>query len=261
MRNLSFVAVAVTGMVLLAGSAQALSPPPSGVAVVRGNEWFLRKLPSTGQADVTFRYGRVGDAVLLGDWDGDGTKTPAVVRGNIWYLRNSNSAGTADLVFSYGSAGDQPVAGDWDGDRTDTPGMVQHISRCVVDGGAPSCQPAATRWWLRNSNSAGNADQVVTFCCPGSPVVGDWGGGRHDRPGVVNGNRWLLDKNLDSAAETAFHYGSRGDIPVVGDWNGDGLEDPGVVRGNQWLVRYFTTTGTANTSFSYGRVGDTFLTW
>ncbi|MDY5132118.1 hypothetical protein R6G99_11670, partial [Actinotignum timonense] len=65
-------------------------------------------------------YGRAGDEVLVGDFDGDGKDTFAVRRGNTFYVQNSLVGGNAEQVFSYGRAGDEVLVGDFDGDGKDT---------------------------------------------------------------------------------------------------------------------------------------------
>ncbi|MCW1069439.1 hypothetical protein OJ604_11590, partial [Streptococcus anginosus] len=75
---------------------------------------------ASGEADSVFSYGRAGDEVLVGDWDGDGVDTFAVRRGNVFYVKNSLASGAADTSFSYGRAGDATLAGDFDGDGRDT---------------------------------------------------------------------------------------------------------------------------------------------
>jgi SpoIID/LytB domain protein len=115
-------------------------------AVVRGNAWFLRSTLDTGTSDMSFHYGNTGDAHLLCDWDGDGSRSPGVVRGGWFYLRNSNSTGDADIVFQYGNAGDTPVCGDWNGDGIDTVGVVR-----------------AGTWYLRDVHGGGPPDLVLGY--------------------------------------------------------------------------------------------------
>ena len=163
---------------------------PALPAVVRDNVWHLRNSLSSGFADSSFAYGRADDFPLMGDWDGDGTKTPGVVRGNLWYLRNSNSAGVGEIVFSFGKATDIPVVGDWDGDGTDTPGVFRpDPGPC---GNIDGC--SRSTWHMRNANTQGPADLSFDFSFPGIPVTGDWDGDRDDTPGVrlAGLNRWHL---------------------------------------------------------------------
>ena len=187
----------------------------------------------------------------MGDWDGDGLKTPGVLYDNKWFLRNSNTSGFADIAFTYGVKGDFPIVGDWNGDGIDTPGVVREdITFLPPDG--EIIHP--NTWHLRNSNSTGVADNDVTFAFPGFPVVGDWDGDGSDGIGMVskNTNRWELDDNLDGVEDVEFFYGSAGDTPVAGDWDGDGDDTPGVRQWNVWALRNSNTSGVADFSFAYG---------
>ncbi|WP_176554756.1 hypothetical protein, partial [Georgenia sp. 311] len=76
-----------------------------------------------GPAHTLVPYGRATDAVLAGDWDGNGTDTLAVRRGSEYHIKNSMTAGVADRVVVYGRAGDSVTVGDWDGNGTDTLGV------------------------------------------------------------------------------------------------------------------------------------------
>lgn len=89
-------------------------------AVRRGNIFCLNDSMRGGIADRSISYGRIGDEVLIGDWDGDGIDTPAVRRGNTIYIKNDWTGGVADQVFSYGRATDELIAGDFDGDGADS---------------------------------------------------------------------------------------------------------------------------------------------
>ena len=46
----------------------------------RGNQVFVANSLKSGNADITLHYGRAGDQMLVGDWDGDGVDTPIVRR-------------------------------------------------------------------------------------------------------------------------------------------------------------------------------------
>jgi hypothetical protein len=50
----------------------------------------------------------------------------------------------ANSTFLFGDPGDTAVTGDWDGTGTDTPGIVR-----------------SRRFYLRNSNSSGPADELM----------------------------------------------------------------------------------------------------
>lgn len=110
----------------------------------------------------------------MGDWDGDGIKTPGIYLNNVWNLRNSNTAGAADLTFNFGGGGNQAVVGDWNGDGIDTPGIYHNGV-----------------WYLRNSNSTGSFDISFAFGSPAPVgVVGDWNGDGTDTVGTFHNGVW-----------------------------------------------------------------------
>ena len=283
--------VATTATVLIApgiaygqGSGSALRTAtasaqlPSKPAIFNNATWYLRSSLTTGGATSTFRYGVNGDLPVMGDWNGDGHDTVGVVRTTAgpggtmtykWYLRNSNSSGPASITpFVFGTkrfvSGDQlgsiPVVGDWNGDGVDTVGVVQYDP----DPNAPLTGPI--RWLLRNSNTAGPPNIVITYSRGRDrPVVGDWNGDGIDSVGVVRGQTWLLrNSNTSGNAQITFTYGSARyfELPVVGDWDGNGTTTPAVLRNRpptdsqggfeDWLFRNSNTSGNANGEIIYG---------
>jgi hypothetical protein len=245
-------------------NAACLTPRSVSVpAILRSDQWHLRNTTAGGAADNSFQYGDPGDIRVMGDWNGNGTRTPGVFRNGRWFLRNSNSPGHADITLDYGDPGDFPVVGDWNGNGVDTVGVVR-----------------GSTWYLRNSNTTGTADIVFDYGngVPRTgaellavlrspqgrdlPVVGDWNGNGIDTPGVFRAGHWFLrNSNSPGHADIAFEYGDPGDIPVVGDWNGNGVDTPGVVRGTTWHLRNTNTGGHAHSSFDYGDPGDLPLVW
>lgn len=237
-------------------------PIPARPAIVRGNVWHLRNSVTSGFADNVFSYGRAGDRFLMGDWDGDGIRTPGVVRGNAWYLRNSNSSGFADIVFLYGRASDIPIAGDWNGDGVDTPGVSrEHIT---FGGATPYVLIGQNTWHIRNTNTTGVADETFDFGGPGVVFAGDWDGDGTDGVGVRyrSTNRWVLTNDRETLIAD-FKYGLAGWFPVIGDWDGDGSESIGAVgEGNIWFLKNANESGISDFSFSYGRSTDSVsLVW
>ncbi len=223
------------------------APPVVGSlpVAVGGRSWRIGgSYRDHAVADV-FTFGRPGDIPVMGDWNGDGVKTPGVVRGRTWYLRDTLRGGPATRVFSFGRPGDIPVVGDWSGNGRDGVGVVR-----------------GNVWHLRDSTGGGRADRVFAYGKPGDvPVVGDWTGNGRDGVGVVRGKVWYLrDSTGGGRADRVFAYGRTGDVPVVGDWNRDGRDTPGVVRANTWHLRNSSSSGPASLSFELGRPGDTFLT-
>jgi peptidoglycan/xylan/chitin deacetylase (PgdA/CDA1 family) len=146
-----------------------------------------------------------------------------------------------------GHIAERHVSGDWDGNGTTTPGVVR-----------------GNTWYLRNSNSAGAADVVLSFGSPSDRVVtGDWDGNGTTTPGVVRGNTWYQRTTNDPADSTArvLAFGSSSDRMVTGDWNGDGTTTVGVVRGNAWhLRRSNTPSDTAVSTLAFGSASDRVVT-
>jgi hypothetical protein len=235
-----------------AAHAAVVTPGPKP-AVFRNGLWLLRNSLTTGAADTAFVFGRAGDFPVMGDWNGDGSKTIGVVRGSTWYLRNSNSAGRADITLNFGGPQDFPIAGDWNGDGRDTPGVV----RCPT---SPCDTPV---WYLRNSASTGRASTVVSYGVDGFPVVADWDGDGDDTPAVVDDEMvWGYSNVFRTGATPAlFVFGRLDDQPVAGAWGTGGRVAPGVVRSGNWLLRNKLNGGSATSSFRFGRPGDYFLVW
>jgi hypothetical protein len=266
--RLVFAISFVVSLIMSGAQAQPVTTP-ARPAVFNGHSWFLRNSLTAGFADSSFVYGtssREG-IPLMGDWNGDGVKTPGIVyEGNKWYLRNSNTSGKADIFVWFGFRGGIPVAGDWDGDGVDTPGMVDVISpmpgNATSSSAANSC-PGLSTWYLRNSNTWGVADETFDFGCAGDPVVGDWNGDGPDGFGIrqAGTNFWDLTDTQDATAVTLVHYGSAHHFPIVGDWDGDGDDTVGVISGNTWLLNNQDEGPSADVTFKYGVASHRFLVW
>ncbi len=277
------VRLAVAGLLL--GTAMLVAPAGvsaqvaagAGPVIHHGATWLLRDSMTSGNANLTFTYGRSGDVPVMGDWDGNGTDTVGVARQTpgatptspnnfTWFLRNTNSGGSASIPpFTFGTVrfvavdqlGTIPIVGDWDGNGSDTPGVVLY---------SPDPNGLIT-WQLRNSNTAGPPD--ITFAYSRGrdiPVVGDWNADGTDSPGVFRGNvTWLL-RNTNSAgnANLSFAYGSSTlpELPVVGDWDNNGTDTPAVLRNSpatdvsggyeKWLFRNSNSAGNATGTVTYG---------
>src|SRR5690606_41164494 len=82
----------------------------------------LQAFPTRRSSDL-FQYGKAGDMVYAGDWDGNGRDSFLVRRGKEYHVKNSLRGGPADVVMLYGRATDEVYIGDWDGNGTDTVGV------------------------------------------------------------------------------------------------------------------------------------------
>ena len=113
-------------------------------------------------------------------------------------------------------------------------------------------------YYLRNTNTAGNADLAFTYGMQGDiPVTGDWIGKGYDSIGMYrNGVYYLRNTNTAGNADLTFTYGMQGDIPVTGDWTGKGYDSIGMYRNGVYYLRNTNTAGNADLTFTYGMQGD-----
>jgi peptidoglycan/xylan/chitin deacetylase (PgdA/CDA1 family) len=246
----------VLGLViaLLATAAPAAAavgqPTPARPGVVKGRTWLLRNSLSGGPAEIAFDFGLAGDRKVMGDWNGDGTRTPGVFRNGTWYLRDRNGPGGRYVSFAFGAAGDVPVVGDWNGDGIETVGVFR----------------AGGYWYLRNANRAGLSEirPRLGIAAGDVPVVGDWNGDGIDTVGIFRaGGYWYLrDSNTGGSIDHTARYGAQpGDVPLVGDWNGDGIDSIGIYRAGAWHLRNTISGGRPDRLFSYGQAGEVPVVW
>ncbi len=162
-----------TSWIPLAGDWTGSGVTTIGLYDPATSTFYLRNSNSSGSADTVFTYGWPGAGLvpIAGDWTGSGVTTvglydPAT---STFYLKDSNSAGYADSVFVYGPANASPswtpVVGDWTGSGVTTVGLYD---------------PTTSAFYLKNSNSAGDADTVFIYGPAGSspswvPLAGNWG--------------------------------------------------------------------------------------
>jgi hypothetical protein len=223
----------------------------SKIGIFKNGQWNL-DMNDNGiwdgcATDLCFAYGLASDIPLMGDWNGDGIKTPGVYRPSTsqFFLKNSNTTGVADIKFTYGIPGDIPVVGDWNKNGYDSIGVYR---------------PSKSKFFLKNSNMAGVADIVVQYGIPGDiPVVGDWTGKGYDSIGVYRPSKskfFLRNSNTTGVANTVVQYGAPGDIPIVGDWNGDGMDTVGVYRppNGKFYLRNSNSAGVADWVKNFGIV-------
>ena len=92
-----------------------------------------------GAADFDFWFGNLGDAPLVGDWDGDGIDGVGVIRAatGTAYLANALSTGAPTTLVPF-SKDDTPVVGSWD--APDTIVAYQQASGSFYLGGADPIQ-------------------------------------------------------------------------------------------------------------------------
>ncbi len=218
------------GRVTVVDSANVAGVLPNG-------QWLVP------EADAPFFFGDPGDIPFLGDWNGDGVRTPGLYRqsNGFAYVRDTNDFGVADREWFMGNPGDIPLVGDWDGDGIDSFGVYR---------------PSEGKVYLRNEQTTGFAEVEYFFGNPGdTPFSGDFDGDGIDTVGLYRETAGLVyfrNEQTTGVAEFEFFFGAPGDIFVGGDWDGDGIDTVGVIRPstNTFFGRNSNTQGFAD--FSYG---------
>ncbi|MDH3606901.1 MAG: M23 family metallopeptidase [Acidimicrobiia bacterium] len=192
-------------------------------AYVDAGSAFHQPLVLGGSPLNRFYFGIPGDAPLMGDWNCDGTNTPAMYRSSngFVYLTNSNEQGFAESDFYYGIPGDVPIAGDWDGDGCDTFAIYR---------------PSERKVYVRNELGTGIADYSYSWGAMNGdlPFAGDFDGDGIDTVGFYRPwNALVYYRNSHTSGTTAdnqFFFGAPGDKIVAGDWDGDGDDTVAVYR-------------------------------
>lgn len=198
---------------------RALFAGDAAIAMFSNGTWRIEDQPAA------ISFGLPGDQPVMGDWNGDGKKTPGVFRNGTWVLDlTGNGFDANDRVLQFGLPGDKAVAGDWNGNGIDTVGVFRNGS------------------WYFDRDGDGYNHAVdgtpIQFGLPGDvPVPGDWNGDDRDTPGVFRDATWVLDitGNGFDAMDRVLQFGLPGAQPVSGDWNGNGKDTPAVLQGNRWF--------------------------
>ncbi len=241
----------------LTGSVPA--PPPDspygkgdlvGLVDTSAGRWHLRHGSGTVSS---FYFGNPGDYPIMGDWDGDGVRTPGMYRQSdgYVYLRNSNTQGVADLRFFFGNPGDVPIAGDFDGDGFDTVSIYR---------------PSNQTFYIINALGAddgglGAAEFSYVFGNPGDkPFVGDFDGDGIDTVGLHRESTGLVyfrNTHTQGIADNQFIFGDPGDRLIAGDWTGNGVSSPALFRPSNTTMyfRYTNTQGNADDWLPMGMSG------
>jgi hypothetical protein len=125
--------------------------------------------------------------------------------------------------------------------------------------------PATAAFFLRNSNSPGDATNVFTYGAEGSGFValtGDWNNDGVETPGLYDpatGAFFLKNSNGYGGADIVFTFGgvSPDLVPLAGDWNNDGIDTIGLYNRATgfFFLRNANSPGTASPTFSFGPVG------
>ncbi len=206
--NLQFGPVG-PGAVALLGDWDGDGVATPGLYDPATGQFFLRNSNTSGVADVTFTFGPTfpvtGTAQawipIVGDWTGAGASRVGLYDpvGSVFHLRNSLTSGVEDITFVFGpgGAGWLPIAGNWQGSTT--PGDKVGLYN-----------PQTSQFFLRNSNTTGIADTLVTLGVPNGgyrPIAGDWTGTGKSSVGLYlpSNNTFYLRNTLTSGqADTTY---------------------------------------------------------
>lgn len=208
---------------------------------LRGNVFFLSDDWTSTTHSHTFAYGRAGDEVLVGDWDGDGYDTLGVRRGNAFYLTDTLRGGAADHEFRFGRAHDEVLVGNWDGTAGDTLAVRR-----------------GNTYYLMNDLKGGAADIEFNYGrTSDEALAGDWDGDRSDTIAVRRDTTFfVVNEPRGGNADVVYNFGRSGDRALAGDFDGDGTDTISLVRGNMFYINNSHRGGVADTTLTFGRIGD-----
>ena len=233
-KDTTVTARAAEGYILSEGAQAewsfALPAPTTGNLFRFPNAW------DSTDIGLTIAFGREGDEVIVGDWDGDGQDSIGVRRGKVFYLANELVGGEADASFRYGREGDEVLVGDWDGNGTDTLGVRR-----------------GDTFLLMNELVGGDAEITFHYGRESDEVlVGDWDGNSSDTILVRRGRVFFVSNALQGGnAETSFAYGRNADEALPGDFDGDGNDTIALRRGETIFLKNVLSGGPADEAIDF----------
>ena len=235
-----------------------------GTAITTGNVLFatnggvVRQKPDIAAADGVATTLPVGSG--LNPFFGTSAAAPhaGAIAALLKQFRPTASAAQLRAAL-VGTALDIEAAGI---DRDSGVGIVMALAalQAPTSGAATigAYDPAAQTFYLRNSNTPGNANIQIQYgpseCVP---VVGDWDGNGTVTIGVYESSTrtfYLRNSNTIGSANITFSYGPAGVIPIAGDWNGDGIDTIGVYDPSTrtFYLRNSNSAGNADIQIQYG---------
>lgn len=176
------------------------------------------------------------------------------------------AAGPERLVV-VGESGSFDFGNSTLGARDDSSIFVSFLDLSIQQGAdTPGAFVGATAvWFLRNSNSGGAADTVLSFGAGDSgwtPLRGDWNGDGADTTGLYDGATgvfFLTDVNASGPASKVYGFGPGGAgwLPLTGDWNGDGIDTVGLYAPDTgvFFLRNEHAPGGADLVYGFGPSG------
>lgn len=222
---------AALSIVMTAVSFAGMSPPTTtdGIGIYRPSGGGMLSVVSpdrSGSAANLFYklFGGPGDVIVVGDWDGDGTKTFGAFRddgnGNgLWIL---DFTGNGSLTYQlFGSPTDIPVVGDWD---PNSAGDEIGVAR-------PDAPNMLLEWILADNTPVTGFSRTSFGANTDVPVPGEWNNDPNDGSdlGVTrDASGSLLWITQGSGGLTFALWGAAGDTATQGDYTGDGNSNYGV---------------------------------
>ena len=211
--------VYVTGRTTSGATFPQVNPLTSGLSGTA----FLTKI------EATISNNTVPKILYSTTFGGPSAKGEAIAldsRGNV-YLAGSTANGLTTTVGAFdttfnGGAHDAFVA-KFNSTFNDTIGIFR---------------PLTNQFQLRDSNTTGPADHIITFGQVGdAPVTGDWNGSGIDSVGIFRPSTGQFFLQVTRKI-IVVNFGQAGDIPVAGDWDGNGIDTPGVFNPatGQWQL-------------------------
>ena len=221
-------------------------------AAVSGTTWTVANaLPPSGPS-TTFGFGTSDQLPFMGDWDGDGLRTPGYARNGVIRVSNSLPPAGATISVTFGSSSGFPVAGDFNGDGRDDIAIYSDGQWQIrmQAGGIGSGGAVTTR-----SFNFGSGKWPLTW-----PVAGNWDGVGSDGIGLhsVWTGTWQLRQTAEASGVNLapFVYSPIAYMqPVVGDWDADGTDSVGGKSNSTWLLNNQNDASATDITFTFGGDG------
>lgn len=180
-----------------------------------------------------------------------------------WTIPTNNNIGVSSFKILAGSFDVGPSAQDYSDNK-----FTISAAQTAVPGGTESIglyDPTTSIFYLRNTNTAGNADMTFGYGVAGGgwkAFSGDWNGDSTDTVGLYDpatSTFHLRNSNEVGTAENTFGFGGAGAgwLPIAGDWNGDGTDTVGLYdpQNQTFYLKNSNTSGYADLTFAFGQDG------
>ncbi len=185
------------------------------------------------------QFGRQGDVLTVGDWDGDGKADLAAYREEVgspsyFYYRGSlNNPGGNITFLQWGTTGDKPLPADYDGDGRMDAAVVRPSTGFRLSNAI---------WYIRNSSDlsvrydswgrlSGRASD--TF------VPADYDGDGKADLAIFRSGIWYIKQSASNQPRYE-NWGLSSDKLAPADYDGDGKIDVAVFRDGAWYIRQST---------------------